>query len=103
MMTQHGRVGQREAWGCEEAPTHLILGKQGGLLRGGGFYAWTGISSVEEVGSEKEASSVCPGESGVGISFRQVKVSCGEVRADTNSGLGRQSWGSCQEANITLV
>ena len=21
MMTQHDRVGQREAWGCEDAPT----------------------------------------------------------------------------------
>lgn len=33
MMTQHDRVGQREAWGCEDAPTNPppILGEQGGF------------------------------------------------------------------------
>lgn len=34
MTTQYDRVGQREAWGCEDAPTstpHAILGEQGGF------------------------------------------------------------------------
>lgn len=58
---------------------------------------------MEEVGPDREASSLCLGESGLGISFRHLKDSCGEVRAGMCSGPRRQSWESCQEVSITLV
>lgn len=33
---------------------------------------------MEEVGLTKEASSMCPGESGLGISFRYLKATVGK-------------------------
>ena len=101
MTTQRGRVGQREAWGCEDAPT-----RPSSWESREGFPEEVTFQDGPELDRwrpDREASCMCPGQSRFGISFRRVKGCCGDVRAGVNYGLGRQSSASCQETSITLV